>query len=244
MLTAMELAHAGGLLTDEFAQVGLHVNWFHTIGAGLTYMREPISEVADLNGLRLRAVGMTAEAFAAAGAEPVAMDPGEIYESVQRGAVDGVGTFFLPSAHAFGVHEVAPYVGDPGTGFYASVGFIMNAEVWESLPADIQAVFDEVSDELMSGVAIDIYEEASQQACDAFLDAGGNVVVFPPTEWEPWRDEVLPGMLEQWADRVVERYGVDRSEAEQFHQTYVETLNRHVAASDHTPDAEACAARQ
>src|SRR5690606_17351937 len=111
------------------------------------------------------------------------------------------------------------HVGDPGTGFYASVGFVMNAEVWESLPDDIKAVFDEVSEELMSGVAIEIYEEASQQACDAFLDAGGSITVFPPQEWEPWRDEVLPGMLEDWTDRVVERYGIDRAEAEQFYET-------------------------
>lgn len=244
MLTAMELYQDGGLLTKEFEQVGLHVNWFHTIGAGLTYMREPISNVSDLNGLRLRAIGTTAEAFAAAGAEPVAMDPGEIYESVQRGAVDGVGTFFMPSAHAFGIHEVAPHVGDPGTGFYASVGFVMNAEVWESLPADIQAVFNEVSEELMSGVAIEIYEEASDRACDAFLAAGGSVTVFPPQEWEPWREQVLPEMIEDWTNRVVERYGVDRSQAEDFYQKYTETLERQTAQSDHTPDAEACAARQ
>lgn len=244
MLTATELYQAGGLLTREFEELGLHANWFHTIGAGLTYMREPIASVEDLRGLRLRAIGLTAEAFAAAGAEPVAMDPGEIYESVQRGAIDGVGTFFLPSAHAFGIHEVAPHVGDPGTGFYASVGFIMNAEVWKSLPEDIKDVFNEVSDELMSGVAIDIYERASQEACDAFLDAGGSVTVFPADDRDAWRQDVLPQMLETWMDRVVDRYGVDRSEAEQFYHTYTETLARHTASSDHVPDAEACASRQ
>jgi TRAP-type C4-dicarboxylate transport system substrate-binding protein len=243
MLTAMELYQAGGLLTDEFAQVGVHANWFHTIGAGLTYMREPISSVEDLRGMRLRAIGLTAEAFAAAGAEPVAMDPGEIYESVQRGAIDGVGTFFFPSAHAFGIHEVAPHVGDPGTGFYASVGFIMNADVWASLPDDIQQVFDEVSEELMSGVAIDIYERASSKACDAFLDAGGSVTLFPADDLAAWQEEVLPGMLEAWKDRVVAKYGVDRAQVEQFYDTYTGTLARHVANSDHVPDAEACASR-
>lgn len=244
MLTAMELYQSDTLLTREFEELGLHANWFHTIGAGLTYMREPISSVEDLRGLRLRAIGQTAEAFAAAGAEPVAMDPGEIYESVQRGAVDGVGTFFLPSAHAFGIHEVAPHMGDPGTGFYASVGFVMNAEVWESLPADIQEVFNEVSEELMSGVAIDIYEQASEEACDAFLAEGGTVTLFPETEVAAWRDSVLPGMLEAWQDKVIDAYGVDRAEAEEFYQTYTETLARQVAASDHVPDAEACAERQ
>ena len=244
MLTAMELYQSDTLLTREFEEVGLHPNWFHTIGAGLTYMREPISGVEDLRGLRLRAIGQTAEAFAAAGAEPVAMDPGEIYESVQRGAVDGVGTFFLPSAHAFGVHEVAPHLGDPGTGFYASVGFVMNAEVWESLPAAIQEVFNEVSDELMSGVAIEIYEEASQEACDAFLAEGGTVTIFPEDEVAAWRDSVLPDMLAAWEETVVAAYGVDRTEAQEFYQAYTETLAKHVAASDHVPDAEACAARQ
>lgn len=243
MLTAMELYEAGGLLTDEFEQVGVHANWFHTIGAGLTYMREPISSADDLRGQRLRAIGLTAEAFAAVGAEPVAMDPGEIYESVQRGAIDGVGTFFFPSAHAFGIHEVAPHVGDPGTGFYASVGFIMNAEVWQSLPDDIQDVFNEVSEELMSGVAIDIYEQASSEACDAFLEAGGSVTVFPADDLDNWREDVLPGMLETWKDNVENKYGVDRSQVTQFYDTYTETLARHVAASDHVPDAEACASR-
>jgi TRAP-type C4-dicarboxylate transport system substrate-binding protein len=245
MRTAVELYQDdAGLLAEEFEGLGLHANWFHTIGAGLTYMREPIESVSDLRGLRLRAIGLTAEAFASAGAEPVAMDPGEIYESVQRGAIDGVGTFFFPSAHAFGVEEVAPHVGDPGTGFYASVGFIMNAEVWESLPADIQDVFNEVSDELMSGVAIDIYEQASAEACDAFLAAGGTVTVFAEEEVQSWRDEVLPPMLDQWTDRVVQHTGVDRAEVEQFYSSYVETLERNVAQSDHVPDAEACAARQ
>lgn len=244
MLTAMELYESGTLLSREFEELGLHANWFHTIGAGLTYMREPISGVADLHGLRLRAIGLTAEAFAAVGAEPVAMDPGQIYESVQRGAIDGVGTFFLPTAHAFGIHEVAPHVADPGTGFYASVGFIMNADVWESLPADVREVFDEVSAELMDGVAIDIYEQASQQACDAFLAAGGSMTIFPADEVDAWREAVLPGMLDEWAERVIEAYGVDRSEVDQFYDTYTETLARHAAASNHVPDAEACAGQQ
>ena len=244
MRTAFELYQQGGLLTQEFEELGLHANWFHTIGAGLTYTREPIASVTDLEGLRLRAIGLTANAFQAAGAEAVALDPGEIYESVQRGAIDGVGTFFLPTAHAFGIHEVAPHVADPGTGFYASVGFVMNVDVWESLPPDIQDVFNEVSEELISGVAIDIYEEASSAACDAFLEAGGSVTVFSESEVAAWRDDVLPGLLEEWTDQVVQSTGVDRTEAEAFYQTYTSTLESNVASSEHVPDAEACASRQ
>jgi TRAP-type C4-dicarboxylate transport system substrate-binding protein len=172
------------------------------------------------------------------------MGPGEIYESVQRGAIDGVGTFFFPTAYTFGIHEVAPHVVDAGSGFYASVGFIMNDEVWSSLPSDIQAIFDDVSDELMAGKAIEIYEEASQAACDGFIEAGGSITIFSEDQVSDWREDVLPGMVEEWKQNVVDNTDLTEEDAELFRSQFLDTYQRNAAASEHAPDAEACAAQQ
>ena len=245
MHTAADLYEGDTALTAEFEELGLHANWFHTIGAGLSYLREPIDGIEGLDGLRLRAIGRTAAALPTRGAEAVAMDPGEIYESVQRGVIDGVGTFFFPTAHAFGIHEVGPHIVDMGTGFYASIGFVINRDLWDSLPADVRAVFDEVSAELMDGgKAIEIYEEASGEACDAFLEEGGSVTIFNQADVTAWQEEVLPDMVEEWTESATASTGLTVEEADAFRQLFHDTYQENVAGSSHVPDAEACAQQQ
>ena len=243
MLTAMELYQSDTLLTREFEEVGLHPNWFHTIGAGLTYMREPISGVEDL---RVSGCGRSGR--------PPRRSPRPARSrwrwtrerstnrcSAARWTASAPSSSPAPTRSA-SMRWRPP--GRPGHRLLRQRGVRDERGGLESLPADIQEVFNEVSDELMSGVAIEIYEEASQEACDAFLAEGGTVTIFPEDQVAAWRDSVLPDMLAAWEETVVAAYGVDRTEAQEFYQAYTETLAKHVAASDHVPDAEACAARQ
>ena len=77
----------------------------------------------------------------ALGTTPVNIKPGEIYQGLERGVVDGM-MWPLYSIRPWGWHEVAKYVVGPG--FYkVSHPLLMNAKKWDSLPKHIQAVLME-----------------------------------------------------------------------------------------------------
>jgi len=90
--------HFVGPMTVHPAEVWAHTN-------------KPINTVADLQGMKLRmGSAPLAEIFTRIGAAPVVLSGAEIYESAQRGVIDGF-EYVTPSVNwSMGFQEVAEYV--------------------------------------------------------------------------------------------------------------------------------------
>jgi tripartite ATP-independent transporter DctP family solute receptor len=71
----------------------------------------PVNKPADLQGLKLRVINSPVylQTFRALGANPVAMDPSELYLALQQGVVDGF-EYPLPDLVAQRMYEVAKFV--------------------------------------------------------------------------------------------------------------------------------------
>jgi tripartite ATP-independent transporter DctP family solute receptor len=71
----------------------------------------PVQKPADCQGLKIRVINSPVylQTFRALGANPVAMDPSELYLALQQGVVDGF-EFPLPDLVAQKLHEVAKFV--------------------------------------------------------------------------------------------------------------------------------------
>ena len=83
-----------GTTSQQYAQAefaGVHPLAFHVHGDGVFHMREkPISTIADLKGLKLRApTRQTNRMLAALGATPVAMPVPQVPEALGKGVIDG-----------------------------------------------------------------------------------------------------------------------------------------------------------
>lgn len=140
---AFQKLYDSGALDAEYAET--HVLFVHTHGPGHLHTRDKaVTTLADLKGLKIRhptqVIGQLLEKL---GAEPVGMPAPQIYESMQRGTIDG---YMLPweAVDGFRVYEVSDYHTE--FGFY-SLAFVltMNKDKYESLPPDLKKVIDDNS---------------------------------------------------------------------------------------------------
>ncbi|CAN5309595.1 C4-dicarboxylate TRAP transporter substrate-binding protein [soil metagenome] len=221
----------------EWEAMGVHVLHFNPSGVIILGSGEQITSLDQLSGMQVRAVGYAAEALAERGANPIAMPAPEIYESLQRGLLNGYSSFPFEVIAAQQLQEVAPYVLDLGLGNYLITAAPINLELWNSLPSDIQDVMTEVSEELSDSAVWDIYAEVEAEVCDAIRQAGGEVSVLPEEEVQGWRDDLGDRFVEDWLDS---NGGAD-STAAQFLDDYRGAIEEFAAGADFESGVRTCA---
>ncbi|MFO7876612.1 MAG: TRAP transporter substrate-binding protein [Desulfovermiculus sp.] len=130
---------------DEFEDVKVLTLWATGPGHLMT-RKDPVTNLDELSGREIRAVGGTVPPLEALGAETHAMPMSESYLALDQGIVDGI---LAPTdtLKGFKLAEVVDYA--TNTPFLYNVVFmqIMNRDTWESLPPDLQEIVQEVSDE-------------------------------------------------------------------------------------------------
>lgn len=154
------------------------------------HTRAKVASLDDLKGLRIRTPTPAITAMLEdIGATPVGMPPTEIYESVERGVIDGNIMPWGPVG-AFKLHEVLKYHIDAGINPVAMY-IVFNQRKFDSLPEDIQKVIDEVSEEVFSNWGR-WWAETDQTAIDAAKAAGNEIIPVSAEEREKWRERLTP----------------------------------------------------
>jgi TRAP-type C4-dicarboxylate transport system substrate-binding protein len=110
---------------------------------GLTYnlyTTEPVRQLSDFKGMRIRVTAAHKALVEGLGASPVALDPSEIYTALERKLIKGLG---WPSVGTrdFGWDEVYKFVIDP-TFFEVDVFAAVHINAWNRLPKDLQEVLN------------------------------------------------------------------------------------------------------
>ncbi|MBW8191783.1 TRAP transporter substrate-binding protein DctP [Neiella marina] len=105
------------------------------------WFNKEINSVDDLNGLKMRLPGLGGEVLSRLGGVPVSLPGGEIFTSLQTGAIDATEWVGPYNDLAFGLHEAAKYYYYPGWHEPGStMEFIVNQEALSALPDDLQAI--------------------------------------------------------------------------------------------------------
>jgi TRAP-type transport system periplasmic protein len=227
---------------EEWQSQGMHILSFIGIPPPITGVTEQIDSMSWFEGKSIRTVGYMTEVFEAIGADPVAILPGEIYEGMERGLVDGYTGMILDVIPALGLHEVGPHLVDMGTGFTASSTWAMSLEAWESLPGDLQEVVDEVTVEF-EDVMFEYRNDLEDQACEEVLDSGGSITLIDDDEVVELEDLVQEQALDTWLA------GLDGTGAdgEQLYEDYVSAYEEQLASGahdDYVQPMERCAELQ
>ncbi|MBW2039822.1 MAG: TRAP transporter substrate-binding protein, partial [Deltaproteobacteria bacterium] len=121
--------------------------YLHAHGPGLLHSKKPVYKMEDVKGMKVRATGLSAKVVKALGGVAVAMPQGGTYEALQKGVVEAT---FSPMEVLKGWKqgEVIKYTTECYSVGYTTAFFVaMNKKKWDSLPKDVQKVFDEVSAE-------------------------------------------------------------------------------------------------
>jgi TRAP-type C4-dicarboxylate transport system substrate-binding protein len=196
-----------------------HMLWIDSTGPGFLYTKKAIRTLADFEGMEIRADALVLEAIKALGGTPVSMPITEVYLALEKGVVKGT-LDRLGGLKGFRHAEVTKYI-QVVTFIYPSAVFFntMNLKTWNSLPPDIQKVFDEIADETVIKSA-QVFEDNEEIGLKyAIEDHHMEVVRISPEEESKWKERLKP-VQEKWVSDL-EAKGIPGREMleEQFRLT-------------------------
>ncbi len=229
-------------MRKELESAGIKLMFMIPVTPAVSGVRDAVESLSDLDGKRLRVLGYVAKAFQTLGVEPVSIDPGQQYEAIQRGALDGFGSLVFDAIPYFKLHEVAPNLYYTGIGMYASVGVGISLETWNKMPEDLQKIMTEVAEEYMferEPAALMGYED---EACTKLRDAGATVRRASDAEVEAWKAEVGDTIKDAWRQTVLDR-GIAPEVVDAFYEDYTATLAKFEAESKYELGVAKCAGR-
>ncbi len=169
----------------------VHVLYLHGHGPGILASKKPVSTVADIAGMKVRATGLSAKVVSALGGTPLSMSQGDTYESLQKGVVDAT---FCPieTLKGWKQGEVIDYVVDTrAVGYTTTMFAVMNKDKWAALPEDLQKIINEVSAEWIArqGAA---WDEADENGRAYVTELGKTFVSLSDSDNAALREAMKP----------------------------------------------------
>jgi TRAP-type C4-dicarboxylate transport system substrate-binding protein len=159
---------------------------------------KPIRTAADLKGLKIAASGkLMADDLALMGAAAITINPGDFYESLNRGVGQGV-LMSWEGSLTFKLQDVAHHhLSVPFGQFPAFVA--MNSASYGRLSAEAKAVIDKYSGEPFSDGLGRELDGSNRRAIATYKETKGqDVVELSPAELEKWR-KILAPVTTAWA---------------------------------------------
>ena len=137
---------AGGmeLAQDLYAKEGVHVIYCGLIGPETAgWFRAPIDSLDDLQGLKIRFAGLGGEVMQRLGASVTLLPGSEIFQALEKGAIDAT-EFSLPVIdESLGFEKVAKFNYFPGWHqVFTASHLVVNLEAWNSLQSDQQVIIE------------------------------------------------------------------------------------------------------
>ena len=173
---------------------------FHVHGDGVFHMRsKPITSMADLKGLKVRApTRQTNKFLAALGATPVAMPVPQVSEALSKGVIDGAVVPYevVPSVKIQEIVKCHSETDPAEPAFYTSTFmFVMNKDKYASLSPELKKVVDANSGLALSGQIGKVFLAADAEGKK--LTAKNTTNVIPASELVAWKKAGQP-LVDGW----------------------------------------------
>lgn len=208
-MTAQEMnawLHYGGgleLWNELYDQFGVDVMTAGASGVQMGgWFNTEINSVADLDGLKMRMPGLGGEVMSRMGVAIVNMPGGEIFTSLQSGAIDATEWIGPYNDLAFGLYQAADYYYYPGW-HEPTVMFeaIVNEEALAELPDDLKAILETAVRDVNQAV-LDEYTARNNDALETLVNEHG-------VELRRFPDDVLAEAKRHSEDVVAELAGTN-----------------------------------
>lgn len=220
----------------EFGDAGLEPMFIGPLAAWLLATKQGVTRVKDLEGLSIRLLPAVVPAYETFGVEPSFVASDELYESLERGVIDGVSST-ITNHNGVGVQEVAPHFTVEGLGNHTVWVFALNKELLESLDEETQAAMREVAGRATEeGSAI--VHDAEVQACQAMQADGATFSEYQPEDLREI-EAAASDLVNSWY-ALVEKAGYERSEAEAIWDEYNSYLEEFEPTSTFRSGVEKC----
>jgi len=212
--------YKSGLLDAEYKDIV--PIWFGCLTTNYLHWAKEPKSFDDLGGLKFRVSGkIPAQAIVLLGGTPISMTPGEMYEALQRGTVDGVATTWA-GFEPYKLIEVTTTHLEVPLGGIPSMHF-MSKKKFESLPKDVQDVIKANSGEAASRAAGAYFASAAARArAPVAASPNHKIVKLTPAQFDSWKKKVSV-VTDTW---MKERSGGDKVYAE-FVKDYNDAVSGH-----------------
>lgn len=157
---------------DEYSDVHVLALWTHDVGN--LYITDSAVTEPDLSGLTLRAPGpIQTNLIEALGGAGVGLPAPELYDSLERGVIDGL-MIADTGVDSFTLYEVVDHA--TIANFYVAGQFlVMNQGAWDSLSESQQQAIDSLAGRDLSMRAAGAYDEAHARVVEQHDDWGLDV---------------------------------------------------------------------
>jgi TRAP-type C4-dicarboxylate transport system substrate-binding protein len=180
----------------EFDEV--KVLWFHAQPAGFLHTKtRPVAKLEDIKGLKLRCYGSNARFVSLLGAAPVAMPMTDVYDALSKGVVDGLMSSY-ESLHGWKTGEHIKYSTENRSTAYSAVFLVMmNKKKFASLPPDIQALIDRMSEEYIEKYG-KMWADQNTVAADWLKKRGVKIVTLTKEEEARWYEKGAKPLVDEY----------------------------------------------
>ena len=197
-------AEMTAILKDEASKVGL-INVFSSNYSfdQEWWFREPVTSLRKLDGKQVRSVGPLVSAMIESwGGSPVFVSPKEVFQSAERGVVDGI-NMGVATYSSWKLWTVMPYMINADL-FYGNVMYMMNKRKFDGFSkADQQAILD-AGRETETWLKPRYESWINESVGEAVMNGGGSAVSITKDE----RDQLLASIKPQWDAELDKTCGV------------------------------------
>lgn len=171
----------------EFKVVALHCH-----NPGLFHTRaKPLKTIEDVKGLRMRAPNPPTQALLAhLGATPVGMPPGQVYENLEKGVIDGA-VFPWDAVRGFRLENLLRHHLDARV-YTACFHLVMNPARVRALAPEVQKAIEAATGQALVEKFGGWWNRWDQAGLDAVRAAGNQIVTVSAAEREKWRVQLKP----------------------------------------------------
>lgn len=189
---------------------GMKVLALFAHNAGMIQTRDKkVEKMEDMKGLRIRTPSpAVSDMLLALGASPQGLPPGEMYENIQRGVIDGT-VFPWDPNNAFGLNEVVNYYLDIGA-YTTSFFFVMNQRSYDKLSDKVKACVDKYSGPALQSQFGDLWTKWDGPGRNDAIARGKTITHVSDEERDKWKQALQP-MIAAYIEKV-KKEGVDNAD--------------------------------
>jgi TRAP-type C4-dicarboxylate transport system substrate-binding protein len=184
------------------------------------YTKAPVRSLADIKGLKIRAIGPADATFVRAlGAEATTTNWAELYTALQQKVVDGHMAAYGPHL-SMKFNEVTEYIyetANAGPSFF----IVINEDALGKLPADVRKTLLDMRPQLTEANRAS-YVSLDPKARDALIERGMKSTPVTDADLIKMREAAKP-VVEQWAARL-------KPDARKIYDTAKTMIDAHYAS--------------
>ena len=202
-------AMAKGSLAEDWKDFKLAA--LHCHNPGLFHTRDkPLTTIYDVKGLRMRAPNPpTQDLLAFLGATPVGMPPGQVYENLEKGVIDGA-VFPWDAIKGFRLESLLKVHLDARV-YSSCFHLVMNPQRFASYPPEVQKAIDSSIGQPLVDRFGAWWNGWDKAGFEAAMKAGGSLQEVSNATREKWRVELKPVVDQQLSK--LEKEGVPNARA-------------------------------